>query len=474
MLSAVSLWHEREIRLSWLRVWSRRSTEMQLDSDIRLVTRGLLGFPKRASELMGTGLAEEVLLRNFDPTGEPGQNARVSGQINTCRGKCDLSRVSSNFGPCIPGGGGLILVLCALGLLVGQLVYNKYAYGISRIPGPTLAAYTNLWRFFVVWGRRPERTHIKLHQRYGPVVRLGPNCVSVSDPAAIKSIYGLASGYVKSDFYLVQQQAVSRDGHLLQGMFNTTDEAYHSKLRRAVNNAFAMSTLVQFEPLVDSTTTEFFKQLTRRYADKPDQICDLGEWLQFYAFDVIGELTFSQRLGFLDRGVDVENIISDLEKALGYFAVVRSIPPIAIYALEVQVVREGPLTLAITSQIGQIPILDKLLLKNPLRMYLSRWGVINATSPVAVFAKSRMASRLHGSEKKSDNAQRRDFLSRFLEASEKDPAFMTPERVLSLTSANVFAGSDTTAITLRAIFYYLLKNPSKLETLQRDIARAEK
>ncbi|KAK5235527.1 hypothetical protein LTR47_003712 [Exophiala xenobiotica] len=374
----------------------------------------------------------------------------------------------------IPGGGGLILVLCALGLLVGQLVYNKYAYGISRIPGPTLAAYTNLWRFFVVWGRRPERTHIKLHQRYGPVVRLGPNCVSVSDPAAIKSIYGLASGYVKSDFYLVQQQAVSRDGHLLQGMFNTTDEAYHSKLRRAVNNAFAMSTLVQFEPLVDSTTTEFFKQLTRRYADKPDQICDLGEWLQFYAFDVIGELTFSQRLGFLDRGVDVENIISDLEKALGYFAVVRSIPPIAIYAPEVQVVREGPLTLAITSQIGQIPILDKLLLKNPLRMYLSRWGVINATSPVAVFAKSRMASRLHGSEKKSDNARRRDFLSRFLEASEKDPAFMTPERVLSLTSANVFAGSDTTAITLRAIFYYLLKNPSKLETLQRDIARAEK
>lgn len=107
-------------------------------------------------------------------------------------------------------------------------------------------------------------------------------------------------------------------------MFNTTDEQYHAKLRRAVNNAYAMSTLVQFEPLVDSTTTEFLRQLTWRHADQPDRICDLGEWLQFYAFDVIGELTFSKRLGFVERGEDVDNIICDLEKALGYFAVVRS------------------------------------------------------------------------------------------------------------------------------------------------------
>ncbi|KEF54719.1 uncharacterized protein A1O9_09161 [Exophiala aquamarina CBS 119918] len=347
--------------------------------------------------------------------------------------------------------GSILLVLSIVGL-VGHCLYNKYAYGIASIPGPFFAAYTDIWRFVIVWRRRPERTHVKLHEKLGPLVRLGPNSVSVSDPAAIKTIYGLASGYVKSSFYTVQQQAVSRDGHLLQGMFNTTDEQYHAKLRRAVNNAYAMSTLVQFEPMVDSTSTEFLKQLARRYADKPDHICDLGEWLQLYAFDVIGELTFSKRLGFVERGADVDHIISDLEKALGYFAV-----------------------------IGQIPFLDKLLMKNPLRMCLSRWGVINATSPVAVFAKSRMASRLGGlgEEKNSDESsaksstRRRDFLSRFLEAGEKDPAFMTPERVLSLTSANVFAGSDTTAITLRAIFYYLLKNPKKLETLQMGIAQAE-
>lgn len=110
-------------------------------------------------------------------------------------------------------------------------------------------------------------------------------------------------------------------------MFNTTDEKFHAKLRRAVSNAYAMSTLVQFEPLVDSTSVEFLKQLSARYADRSDSsgVCDFGEWLQFYAFDVIGELTYSKRLGFIDRGVDVDGIIGCLERFLGYAAVVSRV-----------------------------------------------------------------------------------------------------------------------------------------------------
>lgn len=124
------------------------------------------------------------------------------------------------------------------------------------------------------------------------------------------------------------QQTIA-NGHALQSIFNTTDERFHAKLRRAVSNAYAMSTLVNFEPLVDSTSNEFLKQLKRRYADRKDSsgICDLGAWLQYYAFDVIGELTYSTRLGFLDRGSDVDNIIADLEWLLDYVAVVSPYSP---------------------------------------------------------------------------------------------------------------------------------------------------
>lgn len=36
------------------------------------------------------------------------------------------------------------------------------------------------------------------------------------------------------------------------------------------------------------------------------------------AFDVIGELTFSKPLGFLERGRDIDGIIAALEKILDY------------------------------------------------------------------------------------------------------------------------------------------------------------
>jgi Cytochrome P450 len=87
-----------------------------------------------------------------------------------------------------------------------------------------------------------------------------------------------------------------------------------------------MSTLVQFEPFVDSTTTEFLYQLEQRFANRADDtgICDFGKWLQYYAFDVIGELTFSKRLGFVEQGKDVGGIIGSLEWFLSYAAVVSA------------------------------------------------------------------------------------------------------------------------------------------------------
>ena len=89
------------------------------------------------------------------------------------------------------------LQLLCFGLILVRILYNKYGNGLARVRGPVLAAYTDLWRLFVVWGRRPEQTHIALHERYGPVVRLGPKCVSISDPEAIKVIYAIKAGFVK-------------------------------------------------------------------------------------------------------------------------------------------------------------------------------------------------------------------------------------------------------------------------------------
>ncbi|KAL2874988.1 hypothetical protein SGCOL_009831 [Colletotrichum sp. CLE4] len=341
-----------------------------------------------------------------------------------------------------------------LSLVVAWLVKNRYNNGLNKYPGPILASLTDWWRFFDVKGCRPEVTHQKLHAKYGDVVRLGPNTLSFADPAALKSIYGLNKGF--SDFYIVQQSIAK--GFRLESLFSTTNNDFHSQFRRCVNSAFSMSALVQYEPFVDNTTKLFLSQTEKLFAGNPEG-CDFTTWLQFYAFDVIGEITYSKRHGFIEKNEDIDGIVAYLGKLFLYVA-----------------------------PIGQIPFLDLLLLKNPIYLKLSQWGFIDATFPVARFARDRMAERLPELDGKEPLlpvtsgkepllpvtsgkklADQPDLLSKFLAAREARPEFMSDVLVQTMAVSMAFAGSETTAISLAAVFYYLLRTPTALARLREEL-----
>ncbi|KKY36465.1 putative pisatin demethylase [Diaporthe ampelina] len=107
---------------------------------------------------------------------------------------------------------------------------------------------------------------------------------------------------------------------------------------------------------------------------------------------------------------------------------------------------------------------------------MSKNNLLNSNTPVAQFARERMADRKDQIERGISakpsglGPERRDFLSRFIDARGKDPEFISEQRVLALTVANMFAGSDTTAMTLRAIFYNLLRSPSAMSRLLAELA----
>ena len=64
---------------------------------------------------------------------------------------------------------------------------------------------------------------------------------------------------------------------------------------------------------------------------------------------------------------------------------------------------------------------------------------------------------------------RGDLLSMFLKAKEDRPDFFHDGRVLTMAVSMAFAGSETTAISLAAVFYYLLKNPQCYEKLIKEV-----
>lgn len=117
----------------------------------------------------------------------------------------------------------------------------------------------------------------------------------------------------KSDFY--HALLMKARGKPSPGIFATQDEAVHRTLRKPVSGAYSMSNLISFEPYVDSTMRVFCDQLEARFVDKTrsePSLCDFGQWLQMFAFDVIGEITFSQRLGFLESGKDVDHVMESI------------------------------------------------------------------------------------------------------------------------------------------------------------------
>ncbi|KAL4921495.1 hypothetical protein BDW62DRAFT_208463 [Aspergillus aurantiobrunneus] len=333
-------------------------------------------------------------------------------------------------------------------LLVLYLVQQYLHNGLHRYPGPVLAKFTNLWRFLDVRGRRPETTHIALHRQYGDVVRLGPNTLSFASPSAIKVIYGLNKGFTKSDFYPVQM-TVSK-GEPLPSLFSTLDETFHATLRRSVNHAFSMTSLVQYEPMVNETIELFLNQTASLFANA--NTCDFARWLQFFAFDVIGSITYSKRHGFIDKNEDIDGIVKSLARIFDY---------------------AGP--------VGQMPWLDKLLWKNPLFDALQKWGLADNSHPVAVFARQRMSERMTSDTSSTSTAtpnpdqnpqQKEDLLTKFIQASKARPDFMTESRVLTMAVSMAFAGSETTAISLAAVFYYLLKNPKYMARVRAELDAA--
>ena len=83
-----------------------------------------------------------------------------------------------------------VLLLLSV-IVIGQLIWGTVScyLRLRKFPGPFLASVSDLW-LFRRFSRKEAWTTIstELHQKYGPVVRYGPNRLAFGDPAAIHTI----------------------------------------------------------------------------------------------------------------------------------------------------------------------------------------------------------------------------------------------------------------------------------------------
>ena len=86
-----------------------------------------------------------------------------------------------------------ILVIFFLGFIAKR----RYLSPLRRFPGPFWASVTRWWLVRSIFRGDHEMTMRRLHAKYGLFIRISPFEVAISDPDAIKTIYGHTTGFVK-------------------------------------------------------------------------------------------------------------------------------------------------------------------------------------------------------------------------------------------------------------------------------------
>jgi len=144
--------------------------------------------------------------------------------------------------------------------------------------------------------------------------------------------------------------------------------------------------------------------------------------------------------GFLDQGHDIDGAMDALQKVLMYSTLVGIYP-------EWHPRLFGPLSRFKRSGAGG-------------RAY------------IANFVREKI--RLHelgrtDSEAADESLQNQDFVDKMIHARDKDPEKVTDYHLFIMGQSNVAAGSDTTAISLSSMMWYIMHNPEVLRKLRGEI-----
>ncbi|KAJ5657790.1 cytochrome P450 [Penicillium longicatenatum] len=317
-------------------------------------------------------------------------------------------------------------------LFLSRFLWNYLRSPLKSFPGPASAGFTNLWRMIDVFKGRCDITHNKLHRKYGPAVRMGPNVLSLSDPRLVSQVFNTKDPWLKSDMYNVNDVVVG--GIRLKNLFSSQDEKWHSTYIRPIKNLYSLTKVQDVEANVDITINLLLEKLRARFVGtgKP---CEMTDWINFFAWDAMSQATFSQDLGILNAGSDDRGFVGRSNKTLDYFA-----------------------------SICQIPLLDMIFDKNPI-MRIGPPTFVWAN----IFSVEQLQKRYQQGTKSVANT---DFLSKFLEIKQKNPELVDDNTVILYLLSNVLAGSESTGAYMCAVIYHVLKHPDTYKKLRAELQAA--
>ena len=152
----------------------------------------------------------------------------------------------------------------------------------------------------MVRGRHAHEVH-RLHEEYGPVVRIAPDELSFISAQARQDIYGLSASKKNFSLHSIYMRPSPSGSY---GLFNSPDDI-HARQRKMLNAAFSNKALTEQESMIQ----HHVDNLTRKMRDSVDSaagsggkaVVDINRYVSFTVFDIFGSFAFAESFDCLTQ-----------------------------------------------------------------------------------------------------------------------------------------------------------------------------
>ncbi|KAK7937856.1 uncharacterized protein PG986_014724 [Apiospora aurea] len=318
---------------------------------------------------------------------------------------------------------GIILGIFVLAT-AAVVVYGCFFHPISHVPGPFLAKFSPLWIMRALYRLRFNSELQALHQKYGPAVRIGPNEVSFASLEAETTIYAKQEDgrFSKDGTFLTLFSDLVLNAPTL---ITIPDPALHRRLHKVIEQAFTPQARAKQEPIqklhIDMAISEMDENVER------GSVMDLADTLETMFWEIIGDLAFGEPLMSGKRPT--------------------------YEALKKRGKASMPMIEALSFCLTMPGIAQALQLAR---------GLVTAVTPSSQLSKLVPSTKLRDCIERQDG--REDFLTAIM-GSEKQGLTLDADAFFSNAMGLTLAGYQTTATTLAATFYHVLRYPDAYRRL---------
>ncbi|KAI9296937.1 cytochrome P450 [Neoconidiobolus thromboides FSU 785] len=294
------------------------------------------------------------------------------------------------------------------GNMMLQVVYSLFFCPLRKVPGPLRVHFFPSYHKLKILNGTLHQYTLDLHKRFGTVVRIGGDTVSMVSESARKEIY---STYNFSKGKIYESNKI-----IGENMFNTNNKDYHRLKKRILAPLFSDKAISSVENIIHNNVKNLVEKLNDY--SYSNQKFDLGLYFHYFSFDVIGDIGFGKSF----------NMVND-----GYHPVIGWVKD----------------TFYLSFILFIFPIFKNIQFRSVKSLYEFSYGAINN-------AKS--------------HPNRATIMNALLNAVDPETGKKLDEKEIAEESIIQFAaGTDTTSNTLTWFFYNLTNHPDIYEKLEREI-----